>query len=91
MSDNSLTAVNHYLLRKQHLTDDSKTDDIVQIVEDVGGLHATIPKTPYLSLFSRANNFTRKQLDEELYENRSLGKISRYSAQGLELRLRRGK
>jgi hypothetical protein len=75
MSDNSLAAVNHCLLRKQHLTDDSKTDDIVQIVWDVGGLHATIPKTPYLSLFSRAKNFTRKQLDEELYEKRSLGKI----------------
>ena len=75
MTELNLTAVNHYLLRKQHLTEDSKTDDIVQIVEDVGGLHATIPKTPYLSLFSRANNFTRKQLDEELYEQRSLGKI----------------
>jgi hypothetical protein len=34
-------------MRKQHLTDDSKTDDIVQIVKDVSGLHATIPKTPY--------------------------------------------
>jgi hypothetical protein len=75
MTEINLTAVNHYLLHKQHLTDDSKTDDIVQIVEDVGGLHATIPKTPYLSLFSRAKNFTRKQLDYELYEKRSLGKI----------------
>ena len=75
MAEINLTAVNHSLLYKQHLTDDSKTDDIVQIVEDVGGLHATIPKTPYLSLFSRAKNFARKQLDEELYEKRSLGKI----------------
>ncbi|MGD9131782.1 MAG: winged helix DNA-binding domain-containing protein [Candidatus Bathyarchaeota archaeon] len=75
MTEINLTAVNHSLLHKQHLTDDSKTDDIVQIVKDVGGLHATIPKTPYLSLFSRTKNFTRKQLDEELYEKRSLGKI----------------
>jgi hypothetical protein len=75
MTEINLTAVNHSLLYKQHLTDDSKTDDIVRIVEDVGGLHATIPKTPYLSLFSRAKNFTRKQLDEELYEKRNLGKI----------------
>jgi len=75
MTEINLTAVNHSLLYKQHLTDDSKTDDIVQIVKDVGGLHATIPKTPYLSLFSRAKNFTRKQLDEELYEKRNLGKI----------------
>jgi len=75
MTEIKLTLVYNSLLRKQHLTDDSKTCDIVQIVEDVGGLHSTIPKTPYLSLFSRANNFTKKQLDEELYEKRSLGKI----------------
>jgi hypothetical protein len=75
MSDISLTVVNQYLLRKQHLTADSKTEDVVQIVNDIGGLHATSPKTPYLSLFSRAKNFTRKQLDYELYEKRSIGKI----------------
>ena len=75
MSDLNLNLVNNFILRKQHLTDDSKTDDVVQIVEDVGGLHATIPKTPYLSMFSRAKNFTRKKLDEELYTKRSLGKI----------------
>ena len=75
MAEINLTEVNHSLLRKQHLADDSKTADVVQIVEDVGGLHGTIPKTPYLSLFSRAENFTRNQLDEALYEKRSLGKI----------------
>ena len=75
MADLKLTAVNDSLLRKQHLADDSKSDDVIQIVEDVGGLHATIPKTPFLSLFSRAKNFTKEQLDEELYEKRSLGKI----------------
>ena len=75
MSDLNLAVVNHFVLRKQHLTDDSKTDDIVQIVKDVGGLHATGPKTPYLSLFSRTKNFTRKKLDEELYTKRTLGKI----------------
>ena len=75
MSDLNLAVVNHFVLRKQHLTDDSKTDDIVQIVKDVGGLHATGSKTPYLSLFSRTKNFTRKKLDEELYTKRTLGKI----------------
>ena len=75
MSDLNLNLVNNFILRKQHLTDDSKTDDIVQIVKDVCGLHATIPKTPYLSMFSRTKSFTRKELDEELYEKRSLGKI----------------
>ena len=68
MSDLNLSLVNNFILRKQHLTDDSKTDGIVQIVKDVGGLHATIPKTPYLSMFSRAKNFTREKLDEALYQ-----------------------
>ena len=75
MSVLDLNLVNNFVLRKQHLTDESKTDDVVQIVNDIGGLHATSPKTPYLSMFSRAKNFTRKKLDEELYEKRSLGKI----------------
>ena len=75
MSDLNLNLVNNFILHRQHLTDDSKTDDVVQIVKDVGGLHATIPKTPYLSMFSRTKSFTRKELDEELYEKRSLGKI----------------
>ncbi|MFB0504033.1 MAG: winged helix DNA-binding domain-containing protein [Candidatus Bathyarchaeia archaeon] len=57
------------------MADDSRTDDIARIVKDVGGLHATSPKTPYLSVFSRAENFTRDRLDEELYVKRSLGKV----------------
>jgi hypothetical protein len=62
-------------LRKQHLADDSHVDDVVQIARDVCGLHATGALTPYLSLFARHTNFTRDQLEEELYEKRALGKI----------------
>ncbi len=75
MSELDLNLVSNFLLRKQHLTDETRTDDLVQIVNDIGGLHATSPKTPYFSIFSRAKNFTRKKLDKELYEKRSLGKI----------------
>ena len=71
----NLSAINHFVLRKQHLTDDSKIDNIVQIVKDINGLHATAPKTPYLSLFARSRNFKKEQLDEELYIKRNLGKI----------------
>lgn len=67
--------LNHFVLQKQHLTDDFKTDDIVQIVRDIGGLHATGSTTPYLSLFSRMRNFTREKLDKELYVKKTLGKI----------------
>ncbi len=40
-----------------------------------GGLHATEPATPYLSLFARMPDFLRDQLDEALYEKKSLGRI----------------
>jgi hypothetical protein len=70
-----LNSVNRFLLHKQHLTDEAKTDDIVQIARDIYGLHATGPTTPYVSLFARARDFTRDKLDEEIYVKRSLGKI----------------
>jgi len=57
------------------LTDDTISDNIIQTVRDVGGLHATGATVPYLSLFSRTRNFTAELLDEELYVKRSLGKI----------------
>jgi len=57
------------------LTDDSRIDDVVQIVKDVSGLHATGSKVPYLSLFARTRNFVKESLDEELYVKRNLGKI----------------
>jgi hypothetical protein len=75
MSNADLNGINQLVLLKQHLADDSQTDDIVQIVKDIGGLHATSSTTPYLSLFARMHNFMRDNLDEELYVKRNLGKI----------------
>jgi len=70
-----LERINHFVLDKQHLAEGSATDDIIRIVADVGGLHATSLTTPYLSLLARTQNFTRADLDEELYVKRNLGKI----------------
>ena len=75
MGSIDLARINQVLLHKQHLADDSKSDDIVQIVRDVGGLHATGSTIPYLSLFQRTGTFAREDLDEELYVKRSLCKI----------------
>ena len=75
MTSINLSQVNHFVLHKQHLTDDSRIDDIVQITGDISGLHATGTREPYLALFARTRNFTREQLDNELYVKRSLGKI----------------
>ncbi len=72
----SLKAVNHYILGKQHLSDDSKTDNIVQITRDIGGLHATSAPTPYLSLLARTNSFAKENLQEELYQKKSLAKVT---------------
>ena len=66
---------NQFVLHKQHLMEKSRPSNIVKIVEDIGGLHATSSTTPYLSMFARTKNFTREHLDEELYVKKSLGKI----------------
>jgi len=75
LSKLSLRQLNTYVLSKQHLTDRAKTNDVVQIVKDLIGLHATSPTTPYLSLFARTRNFQQRTLDHELYSRRRLGKI----------------
>ncbi len=75
MSDIDPEAVNHLVLHKQHLTNNAGNDNIVRIVDDIGGLHATGTKEPYLALFARTGNFIKEQLDNELYVKRSLGKI----------------
>ncbi|MDD1778950.1 MAG: winged helix DNA-binding domain-containing protein, partial [Candidatus Helarchaeota archaeon] len=75
MNEITLSLVNTYTLRKQHLTENSKINDIIQIVKDIGGLHATGSTPPYLSLFARTNHFIKAQLDEALYQKKQLGKI----------------
>ena len=71
-----LTQVNNLTLGKQHLTEDSKIDDIIQITEDICGLHSTNLMTSYLSLFVRTNNFKKTDLERELYINKKLGDIT---------------
>jgi len=75
MSSINLDMVNRLVLQKQHLTEESMISDVVQIVRDIGGLHATNSETPYLSLLARSRGFTREHLDEEQYVKRNLGKI----------------
>ncbi|MFX0062117.1 MAG: winged helix DNA-binding domain-containing protein [Candidatus Hermodarchaeota archaeon] len=71
----TLDRVNRLVLWKQYLTDESRTKDIVQIVQNIGGLHATSATTPYLSLFARIRDFNKDNLDEALYVKKDLGKI----------------
>ena len=71
----ALNDINRFLLYKQHLTGETRTRNLVELVRDIAGLHATIPMTPYLSLFARTDNFAKELLDEELYLRKRLGKI----------------
>lgn len=75
MKKTSLTLVSQFILRKHHLSHDSRIDDVVQIAGDTCGLHATYPPTPYLSLFARTRSFEKEQLDQALYVKKRLGKI----------------
>ncbi|MDY7041737.1 MAG: winged helix DNA-binding domain-containing protein [Chloroflexota bacterium] len=71
----TLNQVNRFILRKQHLTEDSKGNDVVQVVKDVCALHAQVPTTPYLSVFQRVRGFAHKDLKQELYRKKSLAKV----------------
>jgi hypothetical protein len=67
--------INKLILSKQHLTQDSKLNDILKITEDLCGLHATGTIEPYIQLFIRAINFKKQDLNTELYTKKTLGKI----------------
>ena len=75
MSEVSIEKANQFVVNKHHLSEKTKTDDIIKIVNDIFGLHATGSTTPYLSLFARTNNFIKEDLEEEIHIKRRLGKI----------------
>ncbi|UCC18384.1 MAG: AlkZ family DNA glycosylase [Promethearchaeota archaeon] len=70
-----LNDVNRFVLEKHHLTADALIDDIIQISDDLCGLHSTRLSTSYLSLFARTKNFKKIDLERELYINKTLGRI----------------
>ena len=71
----SVDTVNHLILTKHHLTEESKINDIVKIAENIFGLHGTNQTTPYLSLFNRMKSFSKDLFDKIAYDDRKLGKI----------------
>lgn len=72
MTTIDLETVNRFCLRKQHLTDDTRSSNLLTVVNDIGGLHATCPTTPYLSLLARAKDFVKEDLEDLLYQKRDL-------------------
>ncbi len=71
----NLNTVNHFVLKKQHLADDSKMNDVVQIAKDIGGLHGTSATGPYLSLLARSILFQRENFAIEMSKKKSLARI----------------
>lgn len=67
--------VNSYILEKHHLTQHSKAETVLQITEDLCGLHATGILEPYLTLFIRMKDFKKEDLDNELYIIKGMGRI----------------
>ncbi|TFF63446.1 MAG: hypothetical protein EU521_01670, partial [Promethearchaeota archaeon] len=57
------------------LLDVSKTDDILNITENLLGIQATGAKEPYISLFVRSKDFSKPNLDKQLFINKNLAKI----------------
>ena len=68
-------SVNHHILEKHHLTNDSNVDDILKITKDLCGLQATGTFEPYVYLFSRKKGFRKEELDKELYKTKTLLKV----------------
>jgi hypothetical protein len=63
------------LMRKQHLAKPAAKLALEELARGIGGLHATDPATPHLSLFARMRGFSRERLDLAMYERKSLGRI----------------
>lgn len=58
-------------LDKHHLGAPSRGDDVPAIMDDLLGLHATVPSSPDLQLRARMPTFARAQLDELLDAGRA--------------------
>lgn len=62
------------LARRHALASQHRVADVQAATRAMTVLHATEPATPYLSLFARIDSFTRADLDDALFESRSLVK-----------------
>jgi len=62
------------MARRHALAPQHRVADALAATRAMTVLHATEPATPYLSLFARIDPFTRADLDDALFESRSLVK-----------------
>src|SRR5215471_13369606 len=62
------------MARRHALAPQHRAADAQAATQAMTVLHATEPATPYLSLFARIDSFTRADLDNALFESKSLVK-----------------
>ena len=75
MKDLNLDDINKYVIFKQHLSEKHKSNNVLGIIEDLCGLHSTGTMEPYIALFQRSKIFTKKDLETELYEKKSIARV----------------
>jgi uncharacterized protein YcaQ len=71
----SLETANRLYLVKHHLHSKARREDLVNVVNNVCGLHAQAWATPYLSLWNRVEDFEDDLLDSALYRDKTLVKV----------------
>jgi len=62
---------------KQHLSPETaiRPGGVLTVADDLVGLHATAAETPYLSLYARMTGPVMEELDDELYQRRTLVRL----------------
>lgn len=75
MKEFTLSLINAFCLNTQHLTGESKNNNLSQVVRDIGGLHSTLMKTAYLALLARMDNFSPGDFEKAMFEDFSLARI----------------
>lgn len=63
------------VLGRHHLLEPPGPASVVEVADDVVGLHATSPSTPHLSLHARIGAFASGALEDALYDRRSLVRL----------------
>jgi hypothetical protein len=67
--------VNRFLFRKQHLTPETRAQDVTALAHSIGPIRATPATTLYISAWARTADFQTEHLDDALYTKRTLARM----------------